>query len=52
MKPRQLAQKMIDEMNRAAKKVWEEQGHLLDVDNKEEGRKFVWTHVRNHFQRL
>ena len=51
MKPRQLAQTMIEEMRNAANKVWEDQGNLLEVEDKVEGKKWCWKLVCQHFAR-
>lgn len=51
MKPRHLAEAMIQEMRKAAERVWEEQGEQLEVDNKEEGKKWVWQHVKVYFSK-
>ena len=50
-KPRQIAQSMIEEMRKAAEKVWAEQGDSLEVDDKEEGKKWCWKLVCQHFAR-
>ena len=49
MKPRELADKQIEAMNIAAQKTWDKYCDRLEVTDRQEGKKFCWQHVRNHF---
>lgn len=49
MKPRQLAELMVVAMNEAAARVWGDNHEKLEVENKAEGKKWVWDYVQQRF---
>ena len=51
MTPRDIAQRQIEAMNKAASKVWEENQSHVPHETRDEWRKLCWSHICAYYAR-